>query len=272
MKKFLLLIAGAFIAASSPLVASNDVNSYLIGSYMSVDDASAKLKENGFDVVTTYKIGKKSTGTTIIFTNSMLKKAASKKTRGFAAVLRVLIDEERDIVSVMNPIYFQKAFLQDDYNPATAQKILGAIKNTFGELKGSEDKLDGDDISGYHFMMSMPYYEDGIVVGEGSAVELLEKATTYKKGKNLIFDMKISDSSYLLGYNLGRKTSKFVKKIGTQNAQVLPYMVLIEDNKATILHAKYYLAISYPLLSMGQFMTIATVPGAIETDLKKPFK
>ncbi len=35
---------------------------------------------------------------------------------------------------------------------------------------------------------------------------------------------------------------------------------------------KFYLAVSYPQLSMGQFMRIATVPGAIERDLKKPFE
>jgi hypothetical protein len=38
------------------------------------------------------------------------------------------------------------------------------------------------------------------------------------------------------------------------------------------LSAKYFIAISYPLLTMSEFMTIATVPGAIENDLKKIFK
>jgi len=238
---------------------------------MDADKVSQKLKENGFDVVSTYKISKKSNSTTVIFTNSEMKKQAAKKGRGFAGVLRVLVDKDRDRISIMNPIYFQRAFLQKDYNAKSATKTLKSIQNAFGELKGSEEKLDEDDIEGYHFMMSMPYYEDSVEVGKGNLVELLEKLHKYKNGKNYVFDLKLSDSSYLVGYQLSKRTSKFVKKIGTQNEQVLPYMILIENDKATILNAKYYLAISYPLLSMGQFMKISTVPGAIEKELSKPF-
>ena len=270
MKKLLSLVSMIVVFYSS-LLASDDVNSYLIGAYMDAEDVSTKLKENGFDVIATYKISKKSEGTTVVFTNSAMKKQASKKSRGFAGVLRVLVDKERDRISVMNPVYFQHAFLQKDYDDKSAKKILKSIENAFGKLKGSEEKLDVDDIAGYHFMMSMPYYEDSIVIGEGDTVELLEKALKYKKGKNYVFDLKLSDRSYLIGYKLSKRTSKFVKKIGTQNEQVLPYMILVEDDKAVILNAKYYLAISYPLLSMGQFMKISTVPGAIEQELSKPF-
>ena len=248
-----------------------EINSYLTGAYMDTDKVSQKLKENGFNVVSTYKISKNSEGTTVIFTNSEMKKLASKPGRGFAGVLRVLVDKERNRISVMNPVYFQHAFLQKDYDDKSAKKILKSIENAFGELKGSEEKLDEDDLAGYHYMMSMPYYEDSVIVGEGNAVELLEKLANYKNGENYIFDLKLSNSSYLVGYKLSKRTSKFVKKTGTQNGQVLPYMILVENDKATILHAKYYLAISYPLLSMGQFMKIISIPGAIEKELSKPF-
>ncbi len=270
MKKLLSFVSLLVILYSS-LLASDDINSYLYGRYMDVEDVSTKLKENGFDVIAAYRINKKIDSTTLIFTNSIMKKQASKKGRGFAGVLRILIDKERDRISIMNPLYFQRAFLQKDYNEASAKKMLVSLENAFGKLKLSEEKLDEDDLAGYHFMMSMPYYEDSIVVGEGNTVELLEKLNKYKKGKNYVFDVKLSDSSYLVGYKLSKRTSKFVKKIGTQNEQVLPYMILVENDKATILNAKYYLAISYPLLSMGQFMKISTVPGAIEKELSKPF-
>ncbi len=270
MKKLSLLVSIIVFLCSS-LLANNDVNSYLIGAYMNADKVSEKLEENGFDVVATYKISKKSKGTTVIFTNSEMKKQAAKKGRGFAGVLRVLVDKERDRISIMNPIYFQHAFMQDEYDHNSATKVLTAIENAFGELKASEEKLEEDDLAGYHFMMSMPYYEDSIVVGEGNVVELLEKLSNYKNGENYVFDLKLSDSSYLVGYKLSKRTSKFVKKIGTQNEQVLPYMILVENDKAIILSAKYYLAISYPLLSMGQFMKISSVPGAIEKELSKPF-
>lgn len=270
MKKLLSLV-GAVVILCSSLLASDDVHSYFYSSYLDAQDVSTKLEANGFEVVTSYKASKKLDLTTVIFTSSKMKKMASKEGRGFAGVLRVLVDKNRDRISIMNPIYFQKAFLQKDYDSKSAKKMLASLKSAFGKLTPSKEKLDEDDIADYHFMMSMPYYEDGIVVGEGDMEELLTKLSKYKKGKNLVFDLKLSDKSYLVGYALSKRTTKFVKKIGTENAQVLPYMILVEDGKATILNAKYYLAISYPLLSMGQFMKISTVPGAIEQELSKPF-
>ncbi|MEA2092006.1 MAG: hypothetical protein U9O83_06545, partial [Campylobacterota bacterium] len=102
--------------------------------------------------------------------------------------------------------------------------------------------------------------------------DLIAKADTYKKAKNLIFKIELSSTSTLYGYALGKKTSKFVKKIGTANAGILPYCILIENGVAKALNGKYYIAVSYPQLSMSEFMKIATVPGAIEKDLQKPFK
>ena len=53
---------------------------------------------------------------------------------------------------------------------------------------------------------------------------------------------------------------------------MLPYCISVENSKATALDAKYYLALSYPLLSMNKFMSIATIPGAIVKELQRPFK
>ncbi|MDD2906472.1 MAG: hypothetical protein PHC74_09230, partial [Sulfurimonas sp.] len=90
--------------------------------------------------------------------------------------------------------------------------------------------------------------------------------------KELVFAIKLSDTSTLLGYDLGKRTKKFVDKIGRANAAILPYCVSVENGKATAFSAKYYIAISYPLLTMTEFMGIATVPGAVAKDLEKPFK
>jgi hypothetical protein len=49
-------------------------------------------------------------------------------------------------------------------------------------------------------------------------------------------------------------------------------MVLIEENEAKIMHPKYYLAVSYPKLSMGQFMTISSAPDDIEEYFKGLFQ
>ncbi len=198
-----------------------------------------------------------------------MKAMANKPTRGLAAVGRLLVDEERKQISIANPVYFGKAFMQKEYSHAVASAELSALEKAFGPFKDSNDKWEFAGLAGYHFMVGMPYYEDMGVVGEGSTADLVAKAQA-AKGTTAV--VKLSDDRYVAFVTLERRTNGFVKKIGTQNGQLLPWAVLIEGGQAKALSAKYFIAISYPLLTMSEFMTIATVPGAIEADLKKIFK
>ena len=247
-----------------------EVPTYLIGAYEDVPSATAKLKKAGYTIVGTYNV--LNSGTTVLFTDTALKTEAAKKNRGFVALLRLYVDKKDNRISITNPIYFGKAFMQDDYKQDVFYNELKTLTTAFSDLKGSADQLKFNDLGDYHFMFSMPYYEDFQTVGEGSAGDLFAKAKAYNGGKSFLFFVKLSENSYIVGYALSKDISKFPKKIGMQNGLVLPYLILIADGKAKILSAKYYLAISYPLLSMGEFMTISSVPGDIEEYLKKPFQ
>lgn len=249
---------------------AKDVSAYLVGSHAELESVKNSLSSAGFEVIAEYAPVKE--GTTIVFTNSALKAEAAKEKRAHAAVLRVFVDDKEKMISITNPVYFGRAFMQDDYQADVFEAQLSSLNSAFKGLEGSVDKLDEDDLSGYNFMFGMPSYEDADELAEASNGELLEKVRSYKKGKKVIFELKLSDKSTLVGYDLDKRTKKFVKKIGRANAAVLPYCISIEDGVATALGAKYYLAVSYPLLSMGEFMTISTVPGAINKDLSKPFK
>jgi len=259
-------------AAENAVPTQGKVSAYLVGGYVDAESAQAKLKEAGFDVVTTYDVDKKGNYVSIVFTNDAMKSAASKPNRGFAAVLRLLVNNEKKEIRITNPVYFGKAFLQDDFDYQAALATEKSLSAAFGELKGSEDKWEFDALADYHFMMGMPYYNDSYLLGEGSNADLLKKVKTYKKGKNVLFELSLGEGRTLVGYELSARTSKFVKKTGYKNAAILPYTILIEDGKAKSLAGKYYIAISYPMLTMGEFMKIATVPGAIEKELAKPFK
>ena len=118
----------------------------------------------------------------------------------------------------------------------------------------------------------MPYYDDMLTLAKDDQADLIAKAKAYKGGKELIFEYKISDNTTLLGYKLNQRTSKFPNKIGLENGIVLPYLILIENGKAKALAAKYYIALSYPLLSMGEFMGISAIPGEVEDDLDNIFR
>ncbi|HEX5330979.1 hypothetical protein [Sulfuricurvum sp.] len=277
MKKFYSLIMSALVlgfcgcAGTAPeaeagVKVEKVVATYKIGAYSDVDSVKSKLSSAGFEV-----IGTKSTdaGTTVLFTNAQMKAMANKPSRALAAVGRILVDDERKQVSIANPVYFGKAFMQKEYSHAVASAELASLEKAFGPLKDSADKWEFDALAGYHFMVGMPYYEDMSVVGEGSTADLVAKA---QKAKGTTAVVKVGEDRYVAFVDMDRRTNGFVKKIGTQNGQILPWAVLIEGGQAKALSAKYFIAISYPLLTMSEFMTIATVPGAVEVDLKKIFK
>ncbi len=279
MNKLLILIATAAVvmfsgcAGTSPSAKSGlegtKVNTYLVGEYVDTKTATSKLEEAGFEIVASYESVRD--GMTIVFTNAALKAEAAKPGRAFAAVLRLFVDDKEKMISFTNPVYFGKAFMQEEYNHAVFNAQLESINKAFPGLKPSADEWDFDGLAKYHFMIGMPYYNDVDLLAEAPTSDLVAKAKAYKNGKELVFELKLSENSTLLGYELGRRTSRFVKKIGRANASILPYCVSVENNKAVALNAQYYIAISYPLLDMNGFMGIMTVPGAVTKDLARPF-
>jgi len=275
MKKILIwvLVAASCLFAEVGAVNDSKVSTYLRGALLDVDSVKSKLSEGGFTVLSSSAINESGTLTSVVFTDDSLISLANKKSRGFMASLRVLVDNENSQISITNPFYFSKAFMQDDNDEAVALATLSKLTKVFSGLKDSKEKQKYKKLSGYHFMFGMPYYDEMATVGSaGSSSELLERLKAKDGGANLIFSQKLSQDRILVGVKLSNETSKFIEKIGVENASLLPYPVLLENGKAKILAPKYYLAISYPLLKMAQFMTISSVPSAIEKDCKKLFK
>jgi hypothetical protein len=272
MAAVVLMLGGCAKKEATPgYTGPAEVSTYFIAPLMSTDEVTAKLEAAGFEIVAVDKVGKKKLDS-IVFTNDYLKKLSDRPGRGFlAGSLRALVNTEDNEVRISNPRYFVKAFLQDDYKLNDEQPLLDDLAKAFGDLKPSEDQWEYDGLADYQFMIGRPYYQDVIVAGEGDTAELNAKIVKKAK-KKLVFKLDVGEGRTLYGVKLNKRTMKFVDKIGVQNAGILPWMVLVEDNKATAMRADYLIAISYPLLDMGGFMGIMTVPGAVEKDVKKYFK
>jgi len=274
MKKVLVLL----LLATSVLFAEvgfadegGKISAYLRGSLESPDSVKTKLSSAGFTVLSESSVNAEGTLTSIVFTDDTLQSMANKNDRGFIASLRVLVDYVNKQISITNPIYFSKAFLQGEYDEAGAKAVLGKITSAFSGLSNSKDSLSSSKIKKYHFMIGMPYYGDmDTVANAGSSAELLEKLKA--KGSKLIFTQKLSEDRILVGVALDSNVASFTKTIGEKNALVLPYPILLEGGKAKILAPKYYLAICYPMLSMSHFMKISATPAKIESDCKNMFK
>lgn len=250
-------------------IEKGNVAAYLHSSYMKVEDVEAKLKKAGFKIISTYPLNEKGTVTSIVFTNKFIEKYAAKKNRGFAGALRAVVDKEDNLVSISNPIYVMKAFMQEEYDKKVPEDALAKIRNAFSELKESDEIVKFRLLDRYHFMENMPYYQDMQTIATDSNDALLKKALASKK---VVYEQHLSNGSTVIGIKLDPKTKNFVQKISYQNAGLLPYPILIEGGKAKILDPKYYIAIMYPKLKMSQFMTIATIPAAISKNADKVFR
>ena len=249
----------ALLLLASVSLQAGKVSAYLDAPYVSASEVKSKLKSAGFEVLSSYSPDRMKNINVIVYTCNSLKKMAGKNKRGFAAVQRVMIDSKKKTVRVTNPEYWLKAFLQGDYKAGSEKAAMAKLTKVFGKLTASKDALDESKLKKYHFMFAMPYYTDMIELGNAKSVN----------AENKLFEVRLANGSTLIGVAMPKEIESFVEKIGTENAILLPYTILIEDGKAYALHAKYYIAISYPLLSMTQFTKIMSTPGKIEDGLKK---
>jgi len=244
------------------------ISAYLRAEMIDVKTAKEKLKNAGFEVIAVTPLDKKKKLISVVFTNEALKKMAGKTNRGFFGTLRLLIDPKNKQISITNPLYLGKAMMQNDLDEKGVKELLSALTKEFPSAKNSNDKLKYQLLPKYQFMDGMPYYKDMEVVARGD--DLLAKVK--KNKKRVAFEMKLPNGATLIGVKLSKRTRKFPKRIGTNNAGMLPYPLLIENGEAKILEPKYYLSLMYPQLKMEEFMTIATVPGAIIKDCGKVFR
>lgn len=243
------------------------ISAYLRGEYMSIEEVQKRLKEAGFEILVAAPVNKKKDLISIVFTNKVLLSMANKPNRGFIGTLRALVDTKEKTMSITNPLYMAKGFLQEDFDEKEANILLDRLIDHFGNLTNSKDTLKYQLLPKYQFMNGMPQYQDMIEVASGD--NLLAKI---KNNDKVVFTQALENGATLIGIRLGKRTRKFTERIGRNNAAMLPYPILIENGKAKILDPKYYISYMYPSLTMSEFMTIATVPDAMVKDCEKVFK
>ncbi len=252
MKKIITTMATVALLSTSAMAES--VSTYLIGASASAADVKSKLKANGFDVLAT-------TNNVVTITNAELQ-----ATNTYLATLQVYVGDSD--VRVQNPAYFGAAYLDDKYKKGQFKTTVASLTKALGSLKNSTEKLDSADLSGYHFMMGMPYFDEPITISKANKV--YEKVAG---NKNVAYSLTLPNGSILVGHKLSPSTNAFLKTLNqTKNSQILPYEALVLSNEVKIMNPKFYLALSLPQLSMGQFMQISSVPDQIEKDITNAYK
>jgi hypothetical protein len=265
MKRIILIIT----IFTSILFGSN-ISTYLTSDLQTQTQVENGLKKAGFEILASYDAMQDSDYKVIIYTSKDLKQLSSKENRGFVAVQKVLISENDSQLVFTNPLYYLKAMLQDDYDSSLVSKINSALNSAF-TLENGTYNLDKDDLASYHFMFGMPYYEDMIEVATGDD---LEAKLNQNAKDNIVFKIKVANG-FLYGIAMNGTISEnsYMTTLNQKaSSAFLPYTVLIQNNTAKILAPKYYLALSLPQLTMGEFMTISDIPAVIEEHFISLFK
>ncbi len=215
-----------------------------------------------------------------VITSESLKNTASKSTMGgLGAVERVAVTADRVIYT--NPMYWAQGFrLNDDLSGirTSLEKILGNSLEF-----GSEEGLSSKELRKYHYMMAMPYFDDPVKLARyddhNKAVETVEAGLKAGKG-NTVFVYRVDipgGKETVFGMGLkgnhdgaDRKAMSVLNTFTGENKHLayFPYEILVSSGKVLMLHGKFRIAISFPDLSMGQFMKIRGAPGGIKDAAK----
>lgn len=217
----------------------------------------------------------------IVVTNADLQEAAAASDfGGYAAAVRVALTQVGDQMQTAysNPIYMQHIYrLKGDLS-----SVAAALEKALGKQKefGMEEGMSVKDLSKYHYMFGMPYFDDHIELASyadhRSALDKVEKGLSAGKTVAKVYRIDIpgkEESVFGVAIKEGDGADKTVMET-TDTAELrhtphLPYEVLVSAGKAYILHGKFRIAQSFPDLGMDSFIKISGAPYAIELTLRE---
>lgn len=279
---FVMLISYSTLLSQeiSPYIKVGDLDSNIEKTESKVVNA---LKSNGFDIIGQYAVAQDKNLKVIVFSRKDLQTISLQvKDRGaLASALKVGLKSNgsKTIVSYLNPEYLFQAYLMDAYDEhkdglVKIQKDVASTLSPLGnENKGFGGSMSAKDLRKYHYKIMMPYFTDPIELKTfGSfdeGVKTITKNLETQKGKTkMVYSLTFTDEkTAVFGIALqdteaGEK--HFLPIIGDSHLAAMPYEIILQDRKATMLHGRYRLALHWPELTMGTFMKIRSTPGYVE--------
>ncbi|HHD75649.1 MAG TPA: hypothetical protein ENK95_02345 [Campylobacterales bacterium] len=221
-----------------------------------------KLLHQGFEILAVTSIFPDSSVITI--TNEELK-----NTNSYMATLQISVNTED--VRVQNPSYLGAAYLGEKYYYGMFYDTITALENVLGTLHSSAEKLNVKELGNYCFMYGLPKKDD--ILNIKADANLLNKISTKEAKRHITYQLKLPNGTTLIGHKLNHKTNEFLNVLGEhRSSHVLPYEAMIKDNVVSIMNPKYYLALSFPELTLEQFIQIASTPDQIYRNIKKVYQ
>jgi hypothetical protein len=257
----LIVFTSTLLAEFSFSKIPTKLTAYYSASIQPIDVLEEKLNLNGFRVLAITEILRGEIVLTIS-NNQLLQ------TNSYLSTLQLLVNTIHAEIRIQNPSYFGVAYLQEKYHYGQFKATLDALERVLGQLRPVKERYSFKKLAYFQFMFGLPYFKDMLSIPVlGNPLKILNKEDY------LLYNLKLPNGNRLIGHKFRTRTNRFLHIIGQeQNAVLLPYESMIEDSKVTILDPKYYLALSLPLLSLGEFMKIATTPDTIKREITKAYK
>ena len=286
MKKFsflqlviltVLFYTGASAQELSPYILVGDASSNM---EETVKKVSESLTASGFEILGDYHPENNQTLKVLAFSRKDLQQITLKvKDRGaLAATLKVGLkaDGPSTTITYLNPEYLFQAYLRDSYDTHRTglQKIASDVKGSLSSLANQNTGFGGsmtaEELREYHYKIMMPYFSDPVDLKEFNSfeegVKTITKNLKAEKGAcKLVYHLKFKEEKIAV-FGIGfldeeKGEKKFLPIIGEDHLAALPYEIILEGNKATMLHGRYRIALHWPELTMGTFMKIRSTPG-----------
>ncbi|MEN8156401.1 MAG: hypothetical protein ABFS10_05590 [Bacteroidota bacterium] len=278
----LILLGTLFAGAVAPYLKIAELN-------MGMDGATEKvvsvLTSQGYEILGDYAPGRNYGLHVVVFTNDKIKELSRKSgDRGMlAAAMKVGLQREngKTVVSVVNPEYLFFAYFRDKMEvasfksealsvSASVRKDLEGIGNMMKPFGGEVSRKD---LMKYRYMVGMPEFDDPVTLaefgsfeeglatirknlsaGKGATIKVYEMVD--RNGRRAIFGVGLSDKE--------EGESHFLPIIGESHVAAMPYEIILQGKKATMLHGRYRFALHWPELTMGTFTKIMSSPGDVE--------
>lgn len=240
--------------------------------------AKTALQANGFTIAGSYS--PYPDATIIVVTNDEMKSTAAKSEHGgFGAAQRVSVTKVHDEVQVSytNPTYMANGYRMAGDLPQTSEKLKAALGKVeeFG-AKG----LSASTLRKYHYMFSMEYFDEPVILAEyGSHEEALKAVEANlaagKGGCTKVYRVDVpgkKESVFGVAMKGGDKymDDKYIMSVidfgDLKGSAHLPHEMLVTGNKVIALYARFRIALDFPDLKMAganSFMKIMESPEAI---------
>ena len=281
------LLTGALLMVLAQ--ASLALTPYFSGDKQAAGDVKAqlaqverKLQAEGFVVVGRHQpAGLPQHGSVIVTDRALLD--AIRGAGGVAIVgagLRVGVKSD-GTVSYMNPEYWYRAYLRSAFD--AAQPAVRSAQERLTKALGGGAGFGGDvpaaDLAEYRYLFGMERI-DSVRNELRSFASFDEALRTVQDnlgkgvgGTSKVYEVVLPQNRLaVIGVALNdpeQGEAWWAGKIGPDHVAALPYEIYIVEGKVSALYARYRIALSWPALGMGQFMTIMRAPDAIHTTMAK---